>query len=250
MPILEVCVDSVESAIEAEKGGANRLELCANLIIGGTTPDLQLFKAVKEVVNIPIHILMRPRFGDFCYTSYEIGIIKEGVKMFIQEGADGIVLGALLPNGSLDLDTLKILIRESGTAHVVLHRCFDMCNDPFVALNQAKSIGIQTILTSGQRDKAIEGKELLKQLTKEAKEDITLLIGSGVNHSNVNELYRVTGNPNYHLSASEFIESSMVYRNPNVSMGLPVMSEYQIQRTCANLVREVKEIQESFEAGE
>ena len=139
--ILEICVDSVESAVAAERGGATRLELCQNLMIGGTTPGIKLFEAVREEIHIPIQVLIRPRFGDFCYTDYEWRIMKEEIRMFRDRGADGIVIGMLKPDGILDRDRMEALLEERGGMSVTLHRAFDVCKEPMETLAVAKTMG-------------------------------------------------------------------------------------------------------------
>lgn len=173
--ILEICVDSVESAIAAEKGGATRLELCQNLIIGGTTPSPKLFEVVRRAVEIPVHVLIRPRFGDFCYSNYEMEQIKEEIKMFRELGANGIVIGILTPDGSIDRDRMERLLEERGDMSVTLHRAFDVCPNPLKSLQIAKDLGIQTILTSGQKDSCVEGADLLRELQKESQGEIQFM---------------------------------------------------------------------------
>ena len=129
--ILECCVDSVESAMEAEKGGANRIELCSALVIGGLSPSKALFEKVKENVSIKIHVLLRPRFGDFCYTQFEHEIIKQEIRMFKELGADGVVIGTLNPDGSLNMEQMQELVEEANGMSITLHRAFDMSADPF-----------------------------------------------------------------------------------------------------------------------
>jgi copper homeostasis protein len=153
---LEACVDSVESALAAQRGGAARIELCGNLIIGGTTPSPALFQEIREHSDIRAHILIRPRFGDFCYTDYEFQIIRKEVKAFRQLGAEGIVIGILKPDGTLDLDRMRILIEEAGDMSVTLHRAFDVCVDPFETMEQARELGVNIILTSGQKNHCLD----------------------------------------------------------------------------------------------
>ena len=141
--ILEICVDSVESAVAAERGGATRLELCQNLMIGGTTPGIKLFEAVREETHIPIQVLIRPRFGDFCYTDYEWRIMKEEIRMFRDRGADGIVIGMLKPDGILDRDRMEALLEERGGMSVTLHRAFDVCKEPMETLGWRKQWGFK-----------------------------------------------------------------------------------------------------------
>ena len=129
--LLECCVDSVESAIAAERGGADRLELCANLIIGGTTPSPALYRAVRANTHIPVHVLLRPRFGDFLYTPAELNILKEEASYFAKEGANGLVIGCLTPDGRLDKKAMQEIISLAPGCHITLHRAFDVCRDCF-----------------------------------------------------------------------------------------------------------------------
>lgn len=246
--ILECCVDSVESAIEAQKGGADRLELCGNLIIGGTTPDINLFLAVREKVAIKMHVLVRPRFGDFCYTGEEFSIMKKDIELFRKNGADGIVIGVLNEDGSLNTGRMKELISAAGDMNVTLHRAFDVCSDPFKALQDAKSLGINTILTSGQKNSCFDGKELLRQLVEKAGGDIDIMVGGGVRDTVIEELAVITKAKSFHMSGSVKLDSPMVYRKEGVSMGLPVLSEYTIMRTDKNEIAKVKNFLSSYYA--
>lgn len=239
---LECCVDSTESAINAKKGGADRLELCSNLIIGGTTPSIALFQQIREYVDIPIHVLIRPRFGDFLYTFHEINIILKEINMFREAGADGIVIGCLDADGNIDSRQMRQLIALAGNMSVTLHRAFDMCNEPFKALEEAKSLGIHTILTSGQQSSCLKGIELLNQMQERARNDITIMAGAGVNEAVVRTLLRDTGITAFHLSGKKVLESEMQYRNPSVSMGIPGMSEYQIWQTDHNEIAAVRNL--------
>lgn len=244
--VLEVCVDSVESAIIAERGGADRLELCGNLMIGGTTPSAALFKEIRKVTDIPIRVLIRPRFGDFCYTDYEFLVMKEEVRMFRELGADGVVIGILRPDGSLDIQRMKALMEETGEMDVTLHRAFDVCQNPFETFKQAEILGIDTILTSGQKNKCMDGKELIKELVCRAGDNIEILIGGGVDAEVVSRLSDDTGAKSFHMSGKTKIASSMEYRNNDVSMGLPIMSEYTIWRTDEEKIRKAKEVLKRF----
>lgn len=155
--ILEACVDSVESAMAAVEGGADRLELCGNLIIGGTTPGPWLFDEIRKRSDIRIHALIRPRFGDFCYTDAEFSMIKHAVEDFRKMGAEGVVFGVLKPDGTLNMEQMKELMEAAGDMSVTLHRAFDVCVDPIETMEQAISLGINTILTSGQRNVCLQG---------------------------------------------------------------------------------------------
>ena len=180
-PVLEVCTHSVESAVSAERGGAMRLELCANLMIGGTSPDEDLFRMVRERVTVPVRVLLRPRCGDFLYTESEFELLCRQVKRFAALGADGIVIGVLTPEGDLDEERMAKLISLAGGCGVTLHRAFDVCRDPFAALETAVRLGVDTILTSGQQARCTEGAPLLRELVEKAGEDVQILVGAGVN---------------------------------------------------------------------
>ena len=243
--ILECCVDRLASAINGEKGGANRFELCANLVIGGTTPSLTLFRQVRKHTNLPIHVLIRNRFGDFCYNDDEIEEMCDSIKAFADEGADGVVVGALTPDGDLDEDAIKKFILRAGRAKTVLHRAFDMCKEPFVALSKAKELGIDTILTSGQKGNCVDGSPLIKELIERAGKDINILIGAGVNADAIRKVYEITGGTNYHMSGKKVIDSKMIYRREEVNMGLPSLSEYDIWETsAAEIAKAVKVLKE------
>ena len=169
---LEVCVDSTASALAAKRGGADRLELCADLVIGGTTPSLALLRQVKAETGLPVRALLRPRFGDFCYDRYELAQMEQSAAELVEAGADGIVTGVLTPDGVLDVDALRPIYAAARRAAAAagrpvactLHRAFDVCRDPFAALAAAKELGLATILTSGQAASAPQGAELLRQL--------------------------------------------------------------------------------------
>ena len=186
--LLEVCADSVRSAVEAQAGGADRIELCSGLVIGGLSPSVAMFEQVKKNVDIPVRVLLRPRFGDFCYDGYEFETLKEEVCLFREAGADGVVIGILKPDGRLDTDRMKELVEcaksesKSGKrpCAVTFHRAFDVCRNPYEALRQCIELGIDTILTSGQKDSAWNGRELLKELVREAAGEIEILAGAGI----------------------------------------------------------------------
>ena len=243
--ILECCVDRLASAINGEKGGANRFELCANLVIGGTTPSLTLFRQVRKHTNLPIHVLIRNRFGDFCYNDDEIEEMCDSIKAFVDEGADGVVVGALTPDGDLDEDAIKKFILRAGRAKTVLHRAFDMCREPFVSLSKAKELGIDTILTSGQKGNCVDGSPLIKELIERTGNDINILIGAGVSADVIKKVYEMTGGTNYHMSGKRVMDSRMTYRREEVSMGLPSLSEYDIWETSADeIAKAVKVLKE------
>ena len=211
---LEVCVDSTASALAAKRGGADRLELCADLVIGGTTPSLALLRQVKAETGLPVRALLRPRFGDFCYDRYELAQMEQSAAELVEAGADGIVTGVLTPDGVLDVDALRPIYaaaRRAATAAgrpvaCTLHRACDVCRDPFAALAAAKELGLATILTSGQAASAPQGAELLRQLVEAAGSDVEILVGAGVSAGNLPALAAQTDARAFHLSGKQVLD--------------------------------------------
>lgn len=237
--ILEVCVDSVESAINAERGGADRLELCGDLIVGGVTPSLTLFECVREKVNVPIHVLLRPRFGDFLYSEEELEILVRQAKLFKDAGADNLVIGCLTKDGCLDMNANARIIEAAGTTPINLHRAFDMCRDMDEALEDAKKLGIVSILTSGGCASALEGLDTLDRLKRNAG-NIDIMAGAGVNPESLRYMKEHSCLTSFHMSGKKGLQSQMEYRNPKVSMGLPSLSEYEIWQTDEETIRKAK----------
>lgn len=244
--ILEACVDSAESAVAAAKGGADRLELCANLVIGGTTPEIALYEKVRELTDRKVNVLIRPRYGDFLYTDYEFEILMSSVMLYREMGADGVVVGCLRADGSLDVERMKVLREAAGTMDMTLHRAFDMCRDPYEALENAKNLGIQTILTSGQKNICTEGRELIAGLVRESGGQVDIMVGGGVNAEVIQQMIPATGAPAYHMSGKQVLDSGMVYRQPEVSMGVPGLGEYQVFRTAESKIREARRALDSY----
>jgi len=237
--ILEVCVDSIESATAAINGGADRLELCANLVIGGTTPSICLFQRIKEISETPIHVLIRPRYGDFCYTQNEINIMTDEIKMYKGVGVDGVVIGALNPDGDLDMANMLKLCNTAKPMSITLHRAFDVCSNPYEVLMQANDLGVNTILTSGQKDKCIDGIDLINKLTDN---QVDIMIGGGVNVDVIRKFISETKVTSFHLSGKMKIDSKMFYRNLDVCMGIASMDEYELWYTCSEKVKEAKKV--------
>ena len=245
--MLEVCTDSVESAAAAVRGGARRLEVCANLVIGGTTPGVSQFKQMRKACDIPLNVLLRPRYGDFLYTEAEFTMLLEDTAMFRKLGADGIVVGCLNADGTLDLERIKKLREAADGMHMTLHRAFDVCRNPKETLEQAVEIGVDTILTSGHKDSCMAGIGLLKQLTEQSAGRIHILAGGGVTPENIGMLAKETGTDSFHMSGKKIIESGMEYRNDEVNMGIPGIGEYEIFRTDeTKIVKAVQELNKLF----
>ncbi len=243
-PLIEGCVDSYVSAAAAVKAGADRLELCGQLIIGGVTPSPVLFRQVHRDFGVKINVLIRPRFGDFLYSEEELDQMCEEIKLFRDLGANGAVVGVLTPDGRLDAERMAKLMACAGGMDVTLHRAFDMTAEPLAALEAACSLGCRTILTSGQANSAESGRELLKALRERAGGRLDIMAGAGVKSGNILALHQFTGIRVFHTSGRRgTIPSGMTYRRESVSMGLPTLSEYELWRTdedefgaCARIV--------------
>ena len=236
--LLEICADSFESARRAAENGADRIELCANLLLGGTSPTPWLVRQAVERLNTPVNVLIRPRFGDFCYTPEEKEEILGQITACGGTGASGVVIGALNPDGTLDTEFLRKCMACAEGMTVTLHRCFDVCRDPAEALEQAVELGIHTILTSGQEANAVKGIPLLKQLQEQAAGRIRLMAGSGVSAGNIPQIYAETGIRHFHLSGKRTEPGPMRFRREGVPMGLPMASEFDRQYASPEAVRE------------
>ena len=245
-PLIEACVDSYASCRAAYRGGADRLELCAHLVIGGTTPSTALFRQVQRDIPVKTNILIRPRFGDFLYSKEELEQMCEEIRTYRELGANGVVIGALTPDGDLDLDAMRRLMNCAGNMDVTLHRAFDVCRDPKEALEQAVSLGMNTILTSGQQNSAVKGAELLAELQRQAAGRIRIQAGGGICADAIRELYPKTGVTAYHMSGKIELASPMQYRKENVNMGLPSLSEYTLYRTDVKAVRSARAVLEEL----
>lgn len=244
--MLECCVDSFESAKAAKEAGAKRLELCGDLMVGGTTPSSKLLEMIKIRLDIPVHVLIRPRFGDFLYSDEEFTLMRSEIHHFRELGADGVVFGCLTKDGRLDMRRMESLMQKTMGMSVTLHRAFDVCVNPYEAMIQAVDLGIDTVLTSGQKNCCTEGKELLKNLLEVAGKDITVMVGSGVNASVIEEFLSEAPFEAFHMSGKKIIESEMEYRKPDVSMGLPMMSEYERFVTDADEVKKAAAVIEKY----
>jgi len=216
---LEICCYTVESALLAEEAGAGRIELCDNFPEGGTTPSYAAIEMAVQKLTIPVNVIVRPRGGDFLYSETEFEIIKRDVAKIAELGANGIVVGFLKANGTIDTERTAIITEIAKPMEVTFHRAFDMCRNSFQALAQLKKIGIKRVLTSGGKNTAVEGLELLAELVKEAGEDIIIMPGSGVNHNNIETILEQTRAAEFHSSAKIFLKSKMRYFNDAINMG-------------------------------
>lgn len=183
-PVIEVCVDSVKTAVAAEAGGAARVELCDNLAEGGTTPGAGAIAAAREQLRIPLHVIVRPRGGDFCYSDSEFEVMKRDIALAKQLGVDGVVIGVLLQDGSVDVERTRALIALARPMSVTFHRAFDMTRDAFEALDALIDLGADRILTSGQQPSVVEGLALITELVERAAGRIVIMACGGVDDRN------------------------------------------------------------------
>lgn len=235
----EICANSVESCLAAQEGGAHRVELCAGISEGGTTPSYGEIATARELLHIKLHVIIRPRGGDFLYNKQEIRIMERDIQMAGKLGADGVVLGCLTPEGRVDKTKTKRLIEASQGLSVTFHRAFDVCVNPYSALEDLIELGINRILTSGQKPTAQQGLPLIKELIQKANNRIIILPGSGISEKNICQIAMESGAKEFHFSARENRNSNMVYRNTQVSMNNPGMPDEYIQSvTTAQRVRQ------------
>jgi copper homeostasis protein len=212
---LEICVDTIDAAIAAEKAGADRIELCANLNEGGTTPSFGYIEFVLNHLTIPVFPIIRPRSGDFLYTDAEFEIMKADVIKCKELGCKGIVLGLLKATGEVDILKTKQLVLSAGSMEVTFHRAFDRTNNSAKALKDVIDTGCKRILTSGLSITAYQGKIIIKQLVTDAKDAIIIMPGSGIRSNNLKKLIETTDAIEYHSSASIVAKSAMQFTNPN-----------------------------------
>jgi len=237
--ILEVCVDSYASAMAAIRGGADRLELCSALAVGGLTPSPALLSQIKQASRIPVRCLMRPRGGDFLYTREEIQQMAMEMVMLRQAGADGFVIGCLTPFGDLDGNAMQPLLEAADGTGLTLHRCIDVSVNPLKTYRDAAALGMDTVLTSGAAGNCIAGLSIIAELLKlrDREKGPEVLIGAGVNAKVISHFRReLPGACAFHMSGKTEIESGMVFRREGVPMGLPGLDEWHIQQTSLEAV--------------
>ena len=219
-PVLfEICVGSAQGAISAQEAGAHRVELCDNLVEGGTTPSAGAVQVARKHIDIGLNVIVRPRGGDFCYSDVEFETMLRDVETAAGGGADGIVIGLLNPDGSIDVERTGALIERIRPLPVTFHRAFDMASDPHRALEDLISLGVDRVLTSGQEISALEGIDLIVELIEKAAGRIVVMPGGGITERNVAKVVAGTGAIEIHVAAGSSVPSRMTYRNPNAFMG-------------------------------
>lgn len=241
--LLEVCVDSLASARAAIAGGADRLELCSALAIGGLTPSPALLEQIRAESDIPVRCLMRPRAGDFLYTKEELRQMTREMDLLRQAGADGFVIGCLTPEGRLDADAMAPLLAAAKGLGLTLHRCIDVSRDPSQTYLDAAALGFDTVLTSGAASSCTAGADIIAKLIslRDAVSGPEVLIGAGVNSNVIAFFHRkVPGARSFHMSGKIQIESAMHFRREDVPMGVPGFDEWHLSQADEAAVRAAK----------
>lgn len=237
-PILEVCAGSLNSALAAQEGGAYRVELCDNLYEGGTTPSIGVIELARMKLNIKLHVIIRPRGGDFLYSDLEFAIIKRDIQRCKDSGVDGIVIGFLTPDGAIDIGRTTEIVTLARPLAVTFHRAFDMSRDPFEALEDLKKTGVDRILTSGQQDSVVDAVPLIQRLIRQAGESLIIMPGGGLNEDNIGNFALKVRAAEYHATLRSRIESPMTFRRKGVHMGgLPEIPEFSFKETDPEKVR-------------
>jgi len=238
---MEVCANSVRSALAAQEGGAIRVELCDNLPEGGTTPSYAQIALAKKTLSIKVYPIIRPRGGDFLYSELEFNLMKEDIKICKSLNCDGVVIGILKANGSVDKERCAELIEAAKPMPVTFHRAFDMSNDLEKALEDIIELGCERILTSGGEASAIKGADVLAKLIKQAEGRIIIMPGAGVSANNISDIIKITGAKEFHASARHAVKSEMQFRNPRLSMG-SIADEFSYDLTDSEAVKNLIEL--------
>jgi copper homeostasis protein len=226
--MLEICSFSLESCLTAQKAGAGRVELCGGMFEGGTTPSAGLIRLARQHLNIQLYVMIRPRGGDFCYSATEFEVMKQDILTAKILGANGVVFGILNPDGNVDITRTTELVNLAAPLKVTFHRAFDVAENPFQALEDIIDCGCERILTSGQKNTAIEGLDLLKSLVEKSNNRIEIMAGSGVSSQNAQQFLSV-GVHALHMTGKGIKASKMIFRKSDVSMTSASLSnEYEI----------------------
>ena len=237
---IEICVDSVAGARAAAEGGATRVELCDNLFEGGTTPSAGVIKLTRQIPQLGLQVMIRPRGGDFLYTGDEVAVMREDIAVAKDLGADGVVFGCLTAEGRVDRALTEELVSLARPINVTFHRAFDMVQDPVAALEDLVGLGIDRVLTSGLEASCLEGLDLIAALQRQAAGRIIVMPGGGITVRNVKKIIDSTGVQEIHLSARSTVESGMIHRNSRCFMGGVLRSpEFSWKATDAAAVRAV-----------
>jgi len=244
--IIEIVVYNIESALKAQEGGADRIELCENPGEGGTTPSYGTIELVRQNLSIDLFVMIRPRGGDFHYSNYEFHAMKRDISQCQKLSVDGLVFGILNADGTIDKKRCKELIDKARPLKVTCHRAFDMTRDPFEALEDCIEVGFDRILTAGQQAQAVKGADLIGKLIEKANGRIAIMPGSGVNENTAEEILQKSGAGEIHFSATAYRESAMKFRNPQIAgMGSDEGAEFKLRVVDPDKVKKMRTLAEA-----
>jgi copper homeostasis protein len=244
---VEICTDSILSSVVARNAGADRIELCDNLLEGGTTPGYGTILHARKITGIVMNVLIRPRGGDFLYSSDEFWIMKKDIELCKKCGVDGVVSGILNSDGTIDVERSSELVRLARPMSFTFHRAFDMCIDPLQGLEDIILTGADRILTSGQQNSAAKGADLISSLVKLSAERIIIMPGGGISEENIASIAQTTRAAEFHMSARRKTDSSMIYRKPEVTMGsMPGYDEYSVRIADEQKIKRIITILETL----
>jgi copper homeostasis protein len=235
---IEICVEGIDGLVAAQEAGADRVELCASLLEGGITPSLGTVRQALAVATIPFHVIVRPRGGDFLYSDREFESMVEDVRALQELGVAGVVVGCLTSDGRIDEPRMRALVEAAGPLAVTCHRAFDMTRDPEEAVKALVRCGVGRVLTSGQRDTALEGIDVLARTVDAARGRLIVMVCGALDETNIGEVLSRSGAPEAHFAAPKVLPSGMAYRNPNVGMGgTAIEREFELTVTDRDAVR-------------
>jgi copper homeostasis protein len=238
MPLIEICVEGIDGFIAAQEAGADRVELCASLVEGGLTPSLATVRAAVEAARIPVHVIVRPRGGDFLYSGAEFATMLEDIRALRGEGVSGVVIGCLTADGRIDEERTAALVQAARPMSVTCHRAFDMTADAGEAIEALVRAGVDRVLTSGQRDTALEGLAILKDINVRAAGRIVVMGCGALDADNIRTVRDAAGLRELHFATLRTVPSGMVFRNPHVGMGGTGKDrEYELTLTDVEAVR-------------
>lgn len=246
--ILEICVDSVESAIASELGGAQRIELCSDLLEGGITPSVGLIDTVRAHATIDLSVMIRPRGGDFCFTPYEFDAMRYDIVAAKSLGANGVVLGLLHPDGRIDVDRTRQLVELARPMQVTFHRAFDMSANLHESLEHVIETGVDRILTSGSRHATVQRTETIAQLVQRAQNKVSIMVGGGVRQNNIQKIALGSGAKEFHCSLRTWHEGPAAAKNPDSASGSTGKNDLGRFIVLEEKVRELRQMLDKIES--
>jgi copper homeostasis protein len=237
-PLIEICVEGIDGLVAAQAAGADRVELCASLLEGGLTPSMGVVRQALKIATIPFHVIIRPRGGDFLYSELEYQTMLDDVRACRELGVAGVVIGCLTPDGRIDEARTKELTDAARPLKVTCHRAFDMTRDPEEAIEALVRCGVDRVLTSGQRDSAVEGIEVLRRTHQAARGRIKIMACGALDERNIGGVVKNSEADEFHFAATQTVPSGMAFRNPNVGMGgTAIEREFELTLTDTDAVR-------------